>query len=234
MVVPDVLVSLTLLHRANRVFPLIDVVQAVTVRQTATGKPYECRFQGCNRFCDITTKSVFASFVGIDRKQGNHVYRHGSTLFEQQRERSRVGIRAATQYHLILLPRGGRSRERRVGHDSSLMILHHHVYRHAATVRIAEEHGKTIGFLLAQDDAVVSFVADAYAMLPHRFHVHQQIVGVVRMYRFTGFQRDGPDAVAFPGKLPGRERMPSACWLLMHVHVRRGIFKRTVLYQLRV
>ena len=81
MIPPKVAQRLAGFERTDRTFPIVYIVNSVSMSHTPAGKTDEARMQVCKRLGQVGTQTVLAAFKRILREKGNHI--------QMQRSRNR-------------------------------------------------------------------------------------------------------------------------------------------------
>ena len=76
MISPKVTGRFAGFQRPDGIFPLINVLQAVSMCHTATGETDKARVHIGKCLCKVGTQTVLSAFEGVLRKQGNHIQLH--------------------------------------------------------------------------------------------------------------------------------------------------------------
>ena len=104
MVSPNVALRFPGFQRADCLFPIINVMQTVTVSKTTARETHELRFQIGQGLSQISPQAVLAPLKRLLREKRNHVQSHLTRSQRFHFDGSMVGIGIGFQYRSHFLP----------------------------------------------------------------------------------------------------------------------------------
>ena len=198
-----------LLDGADGFLPMVDVIDAVAVDETAAREAHELRLEVCDDLRKVGAEAIGAVVKGFLRKKGNHV--EGDLARPPgEHDETGSGVRdRGRENGGCFFPIGRGCGQTRFGEKRSGFALEADGERCGGAGKLPDEEGDVIALPRLHRNAAEAFVLQAHS--PSRlFDGEHGVTAVDCVERLGAFDRDRALRAVALDELPGGERSPAS------------------------